>query len=107
MPGEAGMPSRIKDTLVLSEPVVDQLDQLGERVLRIITRYANRDLGATLRGQHHHAHDAFAVDLEVVLAHPDFRLEYRRELDELRSRTRVQPVLVFDLDRLLNFSRRR
>src|SRR5687767_223402 len=77
MPGEAEMPSRISDTrvLLLVEFVLDQFDQLAQSSFRIITGGANDNITAALGGQHHHTHDALAVDFELLFPNEDFRLK--------------------------------
>jgi hypothetical protein len=51
-----------------------------------------------LRRQHHHAHDALAVHVEIVLHHRDLALELGRELDDLGGRAGVESVPIHDLD---------
>ena len=58
-----------------------------------------RMLAAELRREHHHAHDALAVHLEIVAHDRDLALELGRELHDLGGWTRVQPVLVHDFNR--------
>src|SRR5690606_30013689 len=81
---------------LLSESPRDQVGQLLECLLRILSARANRDLAAELGREHHDTHDALPVDLYLLFLHPDVRPEPVRQLDELGSRSRVQPVLVPD-----------
>src|SRR5688500_7569863 len=103
MPGEAEMPSRISDTsvLLLVEFLLDQFDQLAQSSFRVITGGADDNVTAELGGQHHHAHDALAVDFELLFAHEDFRLKAIGQLDELRGWSGMQPVVVANRDGLL------
>src|SRR5690606_33813138 len=95
MPGEAGIPSRpCLKTSLLSEPALHELDELLDGGQRVLAAGPDGDLAAVLGGQHHHAHDALAVDLEVILADPHIGAEARGELDEFRGGPGVQAVLV-------------
>jgi hypothetical protein len=58
-----------------------------------------------LGGEHHDAHDALPVHLDVVARDRDVALEPGGGLDDLRRRARVQPVLVEDLDRAFDHHR--
>src|SRR5690606_28032867 len=100
IPGDAGMPSRTRLTLssLLTERTLDERRQLIERVHRVLAGGADHDLAPVLRGQHHDAHDALAVDLQIALGHGDVRLEPAGELDELGRRAGVQAVAVPDPD---------
>ena len=46
--------------------------------------------------EHHDAHDALAIHLQLVARHEHLRLEFRRGLDEQSARARVKPELVAD-----------
>src|SRR5690554_4312123 len=97
MPGEAGIPSRtcLKRSL-LSETALDELDELLDRGPGVLAARPDGDLTAVLGSEHHHAHDALAVHLRVILADPDLGAEAGRELDELGGGPSVQAVLVAD-----------
>ena len=53
-----------------------------------------RERGAALGGEHHDAHDALAVHLEIVAHNGDVALEPRGGLDDLRGGPRVEAVPV-------------
>src|SRR5690606_39348457 len=94
MPGEAGIPSRTcLKTSLLPESVLHEFDELLDRILCVLAARPDGDLTAAFGGQHHHAHDALAVDLEVALADPHVGTEPRGEHDDHSSRHDMQSVL--------------
>ncbi len=82
----------------LSEARGDERREGVERVLGVGAVRTEGDGGAVLGGQHHDAHDALAVHLEVVARDGDVALEPRRGLDHFGRRTRMQSMLVHDLN---------
>src|SRR5437899_2502126 len=88
IPGDAPMPSNFtsrprpsgRGSRLAPELAVHQLPQLLDRLLGVRPLGAHADRAALLGRQHHHAHDALAVDLEIVARHEDLRLESRRGL---------------------------
>src|SRR5512146_2345003 len=109
MPGDAGMPSRITDTLrsLLPELPVNEAAELGQRLGCVVAHGADRDLTTVFGREHHDAHDALTVHFQIVLLHPQLGSEPAGELDELGRGSRVQPVAVLDLDRSLEIGRLR
>ena len=81
-----------------SEPGRDQCRERVERLVSIGSGCLERDDGPVFGGQHHDAHDALAIHLEVVARDGDVGLELRGHLHHFGSRARVQPMLVHDLD---------
>ena len=61
---------------------------------------------ADASGEHHHAHDAFRVDLAAAMNQPGVALETLQQLHEFRRGARVQAEFVGDGDLPLNHVRR-
>src|SRR5918993_3947220 len=80
----------------LPEPAGHQLGQGFHRLLRVGAVGANEDRAAALRGQHHDAHDALAVDTLAVLGDLDVGGELARQAHDSRRGTRMEPLLVDD-----------
>ena len=82
------------------EVSVDQVYQGIHRFLRLIPFSAQVDLGALAGGEHHHRHDAFAVDRGLRrAADPDGGvLELSRDSDKLGRRSGMQTQLVDDFN---------
>ena len=61
------------------------------------------NLGSLLGGQHHHAHDALAIDpIDVAFGKIDLGLELRRRLHQERGWTSVDTQWIVDGGRLFN-----
>src|SRR5262245_30931345 len=76
-----------------------------ERLVRVRALGAQLHCRATLGGEHHHAHDALAVHLEIVAHHGDVSLVLRRELHDLGRRPGVDAILVDHLHRAFRHQR--
>src|SRR5437773_2503956 len=99
MPGEAAIPwnlMRSPRSRLAAELAVHQRLQRRQRLALVLALGAHPDAGALLGRQHHHAHDALAVHLEVVAAHQHLRPEAGRGLHEQGAGARVQSQLVAD-----------
>jgi hypothetical protein len=83
---------------VLAEAVVDQLAQGPESALLVVAVNVQIQLGAFAGGEHHDAHDAFAVGLLAVSAQSDIALELRGQADEFGRGTRVHAEFVDHCD---------
>src|SRR6185312_5224203 len=88
--------SRLCPASLLAEFARHQICDRLHRLLRVRPIGAHHQLGAALGRQHHHAHYALAVHLEIVAHHRDLALELRRGLHQFRRGARVQAVLVHD-----------
>src|SRR5688572_19164021 len=84
--------------VILVEAALHQRRKLVDRLFRVVPDGADHDPRPALGGEHHDAHDALAVDLDVVAGHEDVRAEARGEPHELRRRPGVEPELVADGD---------
>ena len=73
-------------------------DQSVERCVGVGPLGAKKDRRSVFGREHHDAHDALAVHIEIVLHDGDFALEFGGELHDLSRRPRMQAVLVDDLD---------
>src|SRR4029077_3247479 len=82
----------------LSESVLNQRFEGVERLISVGALRAQGNHGPMFGGEHHHAHDALAVHVEIVLADGDLALKFRRQLDDFGGWPRMQAVLVDDLD---------
>src|SRR5690606_33302115 len=80
----------------LAETSRNQFDQGRNRGRLVGTIGTHNHPGTLLRGEHHHTHDALAVHRRAIPHQFDAALEPTGELDELRSRSRVQSQLVGD-----------
>src|SRR5262245_14504996 len=98
IPGEAAMPENliaVTSSSGLSELVVHELDQHGERILFVRTHRLHVNGRAVLGGDHHH-HDALSVHFQLVAAHEHLGLELRGRLHEQRTGPRVEAELIAD-----------
>src|SRR5690606_15430436 len=84
--------------LVFPEAVVNELPELGDRLFRLGPVRLDGKLRALRAAEQKHAHHALRVRRLPSAADHDVARKLRRELDQLRRRTRMQPELVPDLE---------
>ena len=91
---------RARDSLchsALSELLRDHGRQRIQRGFRVVANRAQSYRGAAFSREHHHAHDALGIDLEVIAHDGDAALEFPRRLHDLGGRASMYPQLVQDL----------
>ena len=84
--------------IALTEVVVDEVGQRLHGGGFVCAFCFQLNHGAFGGGQHHQAHDAFAVDAVAVFGDPDFALELGGGLGEFAGSARVQAEFVDDFD---------
>src|SRR6516225_2462527 len=103
MPEETPTPSKLRSLptrrirrSVFIELASDQIEDGGQRRLRLGAAHRHLDVIANAGGEHHQPHDRAAVGGQLAAPDLDLRLILIGELDELCRRTRMQPALVED-----------
>src|SRR5688572_1818342 len=84
---------------LFSEPILDELGELAERILGTESGDMDGDLVAHGGAKHHQAHDRRPAHLVAVLFHLDGGIELRGEVDELGAGPGVKAAPVADPDR--------
>src|SRR6185437_13129363 len=83
-----------KQALLLVELAMEKVFQFGDGGGGVVAFGVDGQFAAGTRGEHHQAHDAFAVHLFAILLDEDVATETVGDLDEHRGGTRVDAQLV-------------
>ncbi|MFM2179171.1 MAG: hypothetical protein RL015_3269 [Verrucomicrobiota bacterium] len=82
--------------LHVSKTGVDEVFEICHRGLGVGAFSGEFDGFTTTGGQHHEAHDAFAIHGLVIFLHPDVALVFAGAFNELRGRTGVHAHFIAD-----------
>jgi hypothetical protein len=96
--GRRGNADELSIHSALSEFIAHQQCERVERLLGVGALGAKGNVGSVFGGEHHDAHDALPVHIEVVLGDRDFGVELRGQLHDLGCGPRVQAILIHDPD---------
>src|SRR5262245_6653841 len=88
-----------------SKSVFDQLFDRIDHLICVITSSAQNDRCTTLRGKHHHSHNALSVHLQVITLKSNLTGESRRQFYDCGGRTCMQSVFVRNYNGALNHHR--